>query len=194
MPRMDGIMSNQLSPSGYYFAPLPPRALPTPPRLHWGWLLVLNVLTRGLFSAVWLLVQANWVRKVRGRSTAFTWAIIHLCFFPFIFVGGIFLGALFGFLGRDYSLTSPLVESYQVFVVIGILVLYYGTTFILRSELEAEPIGMSLGGGMTFFFGTIYFQYHLRDFEFADGTPKGSGMLNLSQPAMPPIAGSPQGF
>ena len=40
--------------------------------------------------------------------------------------------------------------------------------FSLRASLEehfnsAEPIGLSLSGVMTFFFGGIYFQYHLSD-------------------------------
>ncbi len=38
--------------------------------------------------------------------------------------------------------------------------------FTLRAELEdhfnnAEPVGLRLSGVMTFFFGGLYFQYHL---------------------------------
>ena len=38
----------------------------------------------------------------------------------------------------------------------------------MRSELEehfntVEPVGLSLSGVMTFFFGGLYFQYHIND-------------------------------
>ena len=51
-------------------------------------------------------------------------------------------------------------------LVYGILTLI--GRFSLRSSLEqhynsAEPMGLSLSGVMTFFFGDIYFQYHLND-------------------------------
>ena len=40
--------------------------------------------------------------------------------------------------------------------------------FSLRSSLEeyytsVEPMGLTLSGVMTFFFGDIYFQYHLNE-------------------------------
>jgi len=41
-----------------------------PPNFHWGWVLGLGILTRGLFSGIWGLVQANWVRKVSNSSKA----------------------------------------------------------------------------------------------------------------------------
>ncbi len=48
------------------------------------------------------------------------------------------------------------------------LILYFVGIFMMRSLLErhyreAEPIGLSLSGVMTFFFGALYFQYHLHD-------------------------------
>lgn len=51
-------------------------------------------------------------------------------------------------------------------LVYGILILV--GRFSLRSSLEryynsVEPVGLSLGPIMTFFFGDIYFQYHLNE-------------------------------
>ena len=61
---------------------------------------------------------------------------------------------------------SPNTVAGAMNLVYGILILI--GRFSLRSSLEqfynsVEPMGLSLGGVMTFFFGDIYFQYHLND-------------------------------
>jgi cytochrome c-type biogenesis protein CcmE len=53
-----------------------------PPRLHWGWILILGVITADFFWAAWLIGQANWARKVRGKSTAFVVGIANCCTLP----------------------------------------------------------------------------------------------------------------
>jgi hypothetical protein len=159
-----------------------PPALPPPPRLHWGWVLAINALTRGLFGIVWLLIQANWVRKVRGTSRAYVWAIVHAAYLPVGFLAMILVGFAIG-LSHPDNTTGAIQVATGVFVV-GFLVLYFCTVFTLRSELEEDPIGIPLGGGMTFFFGTIYFQYHLRD--YAGPAEFGTGVLGLSQPVVVP--------
>jgi hypothetical protein len=62
---------------------------------------------------------------------------------------------------RSSSPVSGLLElAYVVVLLVG--------RFKLRTSLERhyntdEPMGLALGGVMTFFFGCIYFQYHLND-------------------------------
>ena len=135
---------------------------PEPPRLHWGWLLAGDLLTRGLFGIVWLLVEAHWVRKVRGgQSKAYVWAILQLVALPLLFL----LAVVAGFVG----VVAPHAAGPGVLfglLMIGFVVLRIGALFALRSELEESPINIPLSGVMTFFFGPIYFQYHLRDFEW----------------------------
>jgi hypothetical protein len=56
-----------------------------------------------------------------------------------------------------------------LFVVLaqgGVAVLYLATIFIMRNEMEDEPIGLVTGGAMTFFFGPYYFQYWVQDYVF----------------------------
>jgi hypothetical protein len=61
------------------------------------------------------------------------------------------------------------------------IILRIANLFILRSELMNEPISIHLSAPMTFFFGPIYFQYHLRDYQ---GAPlKELQGLGLSQPS-----------
>ena len=39
-----------------------PTNVPLPPKLHWGWVLLLTIVTAGLFYVIWSFVQAVWVR------------------------------------------------------------------------------------------------------------------------------------
>ena len=141
---------------------------PSPPDLHWGVLLALEIVTCGLFGAVWLLVQAVWARKVQPNAKALTYLIVA---FSLSFVGGGMstvhdvapIGRLLQFGGWIMSL-------------VGI--------FSLRSSIEehfnsAEPIGLRLSGVMTFFFNAIYFQYHFNEIAQA----KKAQQLSLSQHA-----------
>ncbi len=150
---------------------------PSPPRLHWGWVLVLDFLTRSLFGVVWLVVQANWVRKVRGHSTAFILSIIHMLFYPGLFAMAFTAGMMGAIDG------SPLVTAITVVGSVTAVVLWVATVFTLRSELSASPIDIPLGGVMTFFFGPLYFQYFLHDYETGYGGKRAAdGILGLSQP------------
>src|SRR4051795_12596976 len=47
-----------------------PTDLPLPPNLHWAIVLVLSIVTVGIFWLIWLFVQAAWVKKVRAESRA----------------------------------------------------------------------------------------------------------------------------
>ena len=127
-----------------------PRIVPRPPRLHWGIVLALQIVTLGIFGLVWLVVQAVWVKRMTGQSKGLTWAIINLCAFPVI----VTLASLLG--------SSAGLERLLFFV------LNVTTVFTLRSQMEDFPINLSLGGGMTFLFGTIYFQYQLQDYSMPD--------------------------
>jgi hypothetical protein len=147
-----------------------------PPRLHWGWLLALSFVTGFLFYGVWLIVQSNWARRTRGRSVAFPMAVA-LCAaqLAFMFVGDPSHGfvVLYGFVlsgnGGDLAFVLWLIA----------ILLRIVNFFVLRRELMNSPIFISLSSPMTFFFGPIYFQYHLRNYR---GIPlDGVQGLGLSQ-------------
>ena len=158
----------------------PVRGVPQPPRLHWGWVLVLNIVTVGFFGIVWMFVQAIWVKRVTGRSKAFGWALAYLLYIPAMFFVGLLVGVAAIIASTPVqSLTTPLDD----FARVGGFVLYVFAAFTLKGELEGEPIGIPLGGVMTFFFAPVYFQYFLHDYQNAPTF--GGGTLNLSQPAIP---------
>ena len=130
---------------------------PEPPNLHWALVLLIGVFTCGLFSVVWSFVQAAWMRKVNPRSNA----IFFYTAYVVISFGGTFTRMFLMFasgLHRQYlGLAIP------VWVITIVLVEL--AFFDMRRSMEQhfngpEPIGLSLSGVMTFFFGMLYFQYH----------------------------------
>jgi hypothetical protein len=137
----------------------PPGAMPfpDPPNLHWALVLLIGMFTCGLFSAVWALVQAAWMRKVNPRSNALFLYIAYIV----VSFGGTFarmyLMAISGFHQQYLGIGVP--------VGLISLVLVELAFFDMRRSMEEhfngpEPIGLSLSGVMTFFFGMLYFQYH----------------------------------
>jgi len=188
-------MSNY--PPHYAYPSAPPlvRAKPNPPRLHWGWVLALCIVTFGLFIPVWLFVQALWVKKMTGRNTAFGWTLAYLLFLPGMIVDGILLGVVAMIIHTPVkSMTSGL----EFLVRISVFVLSLFAIFTLKGELEVEPIGIPLSGAMAFFFSAIYFQYHLWDYSVAEEGGSFSGSqetqgLGLAGGPVAAIVSAPNG-
>jgi hypothetical protein len=129
---------------------------PNPPNLHWGLVLLFAVLSCGIFLVAWELVQAAWLKKVAPQSKAIfiyaAGAVIYV-----MFLGSSFMN------GLNHTEASYAGIFRFVFAVIDI----WGR-FSFRSSMEEhyngpEPMALSLSGVMTFFFGSIYFQYHIND-------------------------------
>lgn len=127
-----------------------------PPNLHWGWLLLLNVVTRSLFNMIWALIQANWARKLSGKNTA----MVLVAMYP----AGIITGAVIAGIGAA-SDESALSGFGSVLIIAGVICMLLGV-FKIRDAMEEyynsiENIGLSLSGVMVFFFSAIYIQYHI---------------------------------
>ena len=144
----------------YGAAPAYPAAAaiyPDPPNLHWALVLVIGIFTCGLFFIVWEFVQAVWMRKVNPRSNAL-----------FYYIGATILG-FGGSVARIGLMVATSFHQTYPFIGIGVsliaFVLAEFAFFDMRRSMEEhfngpEPIGLSLSGVMTFFFGYLYFQYH----------------------------------
>jgi len=151
---------------GYAPAPTAPAAYgapvgawPDPPNLNWVLLLVLEIVTCGLFGIVWDIVQLVWVRKVQPATKAMPYFIGYVAL---SFIGGaVSAGVSAAAISGGHYHRSPLssIVSIAAFVL---LILY---RFAMKNSLELhfngpEPIGLHLGPVMTFFFGALYLQYH----------------------------------
>jgi GYF domain 2 len=136
--------------SGFGATQAGPRAdLNPPPNLHWGIVLLLTIVTCGIFGIIWLFVEAAWVKKVRPSSRAI-----------FYLIGYVVLAFMFGYLDAEQGRTAA-----SGLLRLGTFALYIAAVFSMRGDIEdyystEENIGLSLGGVMTFFFNIFYFQYH----------------------------------
>jgi hypothetical protein len=131
-----------------------------PPALHWGLVLLLSVVTFGIFTIIWYFVQAAFVQKLERNNGAIILGVIG-------FVAGLLAGFMRNGTG-GFDVDENTIAG-QV-MLIGILQLASSALFIVgyfkmrQSMLNyynlAEPINLRLSGAMTFFFGILYLQYH----------------------------------
>ena len=138
---------------------------PAPPSLHWGIVLLLSIVTCGLFIWIWALVEASWLRKVQPTSKAVVlWSTAVLVNIVYVVLS----------VSQD-----PSTKALATVFWLGGSVLWIVGSFSMKSSIEehyntAEPIGLELNGVMTFFFNVFYFQYH---FTQINETRKRQGLM-----------------
>jgi uncharacterized protein DUF4339 len=135
------------------FAAAAPQAqlVPLPPNLHWAIVLVLVVVTRQLFNLIWALVQANWAKNLSGDNKP----LVLVAMYPAGIVAGVLTLMVFrqaAWLGGLFIIAGAIMLLVGVFSIKHAMEEYYNST---------EMAGLSMSGAMTFFFGTIYIQYHI---------------------------------
>jgi len=125
-------------------------AAPIPRTLHWAGLLLLNILTVGIFANIWCFVQANFARKIDEGSRAMLWYALsigaELCSLVVATVGGTKTG-----------LTAYLAG--------GAVILYAVGTWSIKQSIDqyyqnTMRIPSRLSGMMTIVLSQIYLQYH----------------------------------
>ena len=131
---------------------------PDPPNLSWGLLLLFGLLTCGVFTVVYDLIQAFWWKRILPTTkVVLFYGIAYACYLVNVLSTGANANAMHH--GRlPHTLLGSL-ASIAGFVMLLV------ARFTFRGELEGhyngpEPVGLTLGGVMTFFFGGLYFQYH----------------------------------
>jgi hypothetical protein len=149
---LGNIPATTVSPDGALAAPaLEPQLVPLPPNWHWAIVLILGLITRQLFNLIWALIQANWARKLIGDNKP----MVLVAMYPASMVAGILMMTLYkeaAALGTLFILAGAIVYLFGVFSIRAAMEEYYNST---------ENIGLTLSGVMTFFFSTVYIQYHI---------------------------------
>lgn len=134
-------------------APVVP-AGPRPPRLHWALVLLLTLVTLGLFFIVWMYVQAIWVRRIDPSSNAIRLLSIYVAL---VLIGQVLVES--GGAGSSGAVTGTLL------VLAGSVVSIFGFFSMRRSMLQhfnqARPGSLKLSAALTLFVNVFYFQYHL---------------------------------
>lgn len=139
--------------------PAPGSIYPDPPNLNWALVLVLSLLTCGLFMPVWNLILSSWMKRVLPSSQAFVYYIIG---YALLVVSSGYSGFFFAMHHHHFFHHHT---SSSLLALVG-WVIRLIARFTMKANLEQhfngpEPVGLRLSGVMTFFFGGLYFQYHL---------------------------------
>lgn len=124
--------------------------LPPAPSMHWGVVLLLGIVTLGIFAVVWPFIQANWVRKIDADSKATLWL-------------GLGIGCLV--VGEALSVGNPhsaLGGLFTLAYVVLFVVAYFGMAGSIRRKLAPYGLPVEIGGITLFFFNTLYLQGQLR--------------------------------
>jgi hypothetical protein len=172
----------------YPSAPPVFRGFPAPPRLHWGIVLALSIVTVGIFGMIWMVVQANWAKKVTRNSKPFAWCLAYLLSLPVLYLVAITGGATLGYMHK-MDILAEFVAILGPLSRIVVFVLYLLAAYTLKGALEMQPIDIPLSGVMTFFLGATYFQYHL--FDYSVEGKVGEQLSGFAEPGvaeMPPQA------
>jgi GYF domain 2 len=144
------------------YGPAPTISGPVPPDFHWALVLVIGLFV-GIFSLVWLFIEASFVKKIRPQSNHLGFLIGAICCqFGSVFVFIVAIAVM-----AANNIHEPPVVPFMLFgaAILAGIVLHIVGIFKMRSAIEeyyntVEPINLRLSGVMTFFFAVFYFQYH----------------------------------
>ncbi len=130
-----------------------------PPSMAWWLVLILCMLTCGIFAWVWCLKEASFAKKLDPRTNA--WMLMLIAVIGYVLAIPFYIGVI-------------VVDDTSVKVILGIIellcymagaILYVVGAFQIRNVMvnhytTVEPIGLKMSGAMTFFFHIFYIQYH----------------------------------
>ena len=132
-------------------------AYPVPPNMHWLIVLILSAFTYGLGGLVWSLKQAFFVKKLDPDSKG----VLYLCLAAVAMVVQVALYfVLISSSPTGFSALWMVSLTNVVIIVFGLMGIFGMRKSLLHHYNTVEPIGLRLGGIMTFFFSILYFQYH----------------------------------
>ncbi len=142
---------------------------PDPPNINWALVMLFSFFTCGIFTIVWNILLCLWVRRVQPSSNAL---VLYISAYTIALIGTAisFANNLPAFIATMHHeppphMNLPLVFLASCFSLAGWIVRVVAR-FTLRSAIElhynvAEPMGLYLNPIMTFFFGNLYFQFHI---------------------------------
>jgi len=143
-----------------------PNDFPDPPNLHWGLVLLFDLLTCGLFQIAWNLILSGWMRRVQPSSAAiFFYAIGYVTRIAYTaFYLPIWMETMRHVLAHDMTYKPHLTHTLFIYGLQFVAwVLRLVARFVMKANLEEhfngpEPVGLRVNGIMVFFFGGLYLQ------------------------------------
>jgi hypothetical protein len=132
-----------------------PASSPTPPSLHWAIVLLLDVLTLGLFGFFWMFRQAQFARKIDPTNRAVFQILLSVVLFlvSFLLASMVTLTVARGGQPADLGSVMNMLRFFQILMVI--------TAYLqIRKSLHMR-YGIQLNPLLTVIFNVLYVQYHL---------------------------------
>jgi hypothetical protein len=140
-----------------------------PPNLHWGLVLLFDLVTLELFQMVWNLIFSTWMQRVQPNSKAllfyivgYVLTVVHaVMYVPLIIV------QMQHVMANDIGFQPHYAHRALISLIWFVAwVLKLVARFSMKSSLEehyntVEPIGFRMSGVLTFFFGGLYIQSQL---------------------------------
>ncbi|HEY4381304.1 MAG TPA: DUF4339 domain-containing protein [Acidobacteriaceae bacterium] len=156
--------SQQAPPGSVY--PATNVAYPDAPNLNWGLVLLFSFFTCGMFMIVWNLILSSWLKRVQPNSKAIFYYIAAIVLLFCQIAVGTHTHVQAFHPGIHWWMTYYTGHPLRNFLALTTWIVRLIARFTMRANLEEhfngpEPVGLSLNGVMTFFFGGLYFTYHL---------------------------------
>ena len=126
-----------------------------PPSLHWALVLVLALVTCGLFPLIWLFIEASFIKKIRPASNV-TMLLVIAIVLALVGYAGVMVSAM----EQSTAGMSLCSLIYLAAIALNIVAIFKARSLLLEYYNTVEPINLRLSGVMTFFFAVLYFQYH----------------------------------
>lgn len=133
-------------------------AMPAPPSLHWGLVLLFTIFTLGIFAIIWPFIQAKWVRRIdtQSRASLLLGLAMGCSIIGYIlYFAGVAAMATGG--GAMVGLGGLLLLAYWVLY----LVAYFSMAGSMRRQLASRELPLEIGGVTLFFFTMYYLQGQL---------------------------------
>jgi hypothetical protein len=143
---------------------------PPPPNVHWGVLFIAQIviaiflcflvpkaywsLVSNLSLDAWAIYLCLWIRRLEPGTMSIYWCAAYVA-----------LQISFNIPGAPVPANTG-ITLFAAALGLICIAMWIATIFLIRAELhyhynQREPVGLYLGGVMTFFFSFLYFQYHL---------------------------------
>jgi len=148
---------------------VPLAQFPDPPNLHWGLVLLFDLLTAKLFQMVWNLIFASWMKRVQQNSKALIYyaaGYILGFFYTFLYLPSV-LEQVRHIMAGDTGFHPHQAHAGLMYLAgFAAWIFKLLARFDMKRSLEehfnsVEPIGFRMSGVLTFFFGGLYIQSQL---------------------------------
>lgn len=147
---------------------------PKPPSLHWAIVLLLTIVTFGLFGLVWMFIQASFVRRIDPANRALFQILVGVLLVAVQILLGVMVAVTIarGGQGTDLGMVMTMLRMFE-------FIMFLSAYWQIRATLE-KHYGIALNGVLTLLFNVYYVQYHLTKLAGAQGVAVRGPVMPLS--------------